>query len=170
MLSAPRSPWLSAAGGAAVAYVFVHVFPGLCAGQETVARAGWAWEGLLDRHVFLIALAGLLAGALSMGAGEYVSVRSQRELLEASTPDPQARAVLPQLDVNANELALVYRARGMAEADAVDGEGELRKSEKFDDGQRIAADATDGDDAETAALRGDHEPAENDTSVEHTGD
>ena len=60
ILSAPRSPWLSAAGGAAVAYVFVHVFPDLCAGQETVARTGWAWVGLLDRHVFLIALAGLL--------------------------------------------------------------------------------------------------------------
>ena len=60
LLSAPRSPLLSAAGGAATAYVFVHVFPGLCAGQEAVARAGWAWVGLLDRHVFLLALAGLL--------------------------------------------------------------------------------------------------------------
>jgi hypothetical protein len=53
-----------------------------------------------------------------MGAGEYVSVRSQRELLDASTPDPQAGAALPQLDVNANELALVYRARGMSESEA----------------------------------------------------
>jgi VIT1/CCC1 family predicted Fe2+/Mn2+ transporter len=48
-----------------------------------------------------------------MGAGEYVSVNSQRELLEASTPSPEAGDALPQLDVNANELALVYRARGM---------------------------------------------------------
>lgn len=65
-------------------------------------------------HAVLIAgLAGLLAGALSMGAGEYVSVRSQRELLEASTPDPRARSAVPHLDVNANELTLVYRARGM---------------------------------------------------------
>ena len=56
--------------------------------------------------VLLTGLAGLLAGALSMGAGEYVSVRSQRELLEASTPDPQASAALPHLDVDANELAL----------------------------------------------------------------
>ena len=38
--------------------------------------------------VLLTALAGLLAGALSMGAGEYISVRSQRELLAASTPGP----------------------------------------------------------------------------------
>jgi VIT1/CCC1 family predicted Fe2+/Mn2+ transporter len=53
-----------------------------------------------------------------MGAGEYVSVRSQRELLGASTPDPAARAAVPALDVDANELALVYRARGMSEAEA----------------------------------------------------
>ena len=69
--------------------------------------------GASARVVLLTGLAGLLAGALSMGAGEYVSVRSQRELLEASTPDPHAGAVLPHLDVDANELALVYRARGM---------------------------------------------------------
>ena len=53
-----------------------------------------------------------------MGAGEYVSVRSQRELLEASTPNLHTGAALPQLDVEANELALVYRARGMSEAEA----------------------------------------------------
>ncbi|GAA2352791.1 VIT1/CCC1 transporter family protein [Saccharopolyspora halophila] len=68
--------------------------------------------------VLLTGLAGLLAGALSMGAGEYISVRSQRELLAAARPDPQARAVVPYLDVDANELALVYRARGMSEDEA----------------------------------------------------
>ncbi len=64
--------------------------------------------------ILLTGIAGLLAGALSMGAGEYVSVRSQRELLAASTPDPQAQAIVPELDVDANELALLYRSRGMA--------------------------------------------------------
>ncbi|MBC7292114.1 MAG: VIT1/CCC1 transporter family protein, partial [Actinotalea sp.] len=44
--------------------------------------------GVSPETVLLTGLAGLLAGALSMGAGEYVSVRSQRELLEASRPDP----------------------------------------------------------------------------------
>jgi VIT1/CCC1 family predicted Fe2+/Mn2+ transporter len=47
-----------------------------------------------------------------------VSVRSQRELLEASRPGQAARAALPHLDVDANELALVYRARGMEPAEA----------------------------------------------------
>ncbi len=68
--------------------------------------------------VLLTGLAGLLAGALSMGAGEYISVRSQRELLAAAAPNPEARAVVPYLDVNANELGLVYRARGMSAEEA----------------------------------------------------
>ncbi len=77
-------------------------------------------SGVASGTVLLTGVAGLLAGALSMGAGEYVSVRSQRELLEASRPGPQARAALPHLDVDANELALVYRARGMAPEDAAE--------------------------------------------------
>ena len=68
--------------------------------------------------VLVTGVAGLLAGALSMAAGEYVSVRSQRELLEASIPDADAHESIPALDVDANELALVYRARGMAPAEA----------------------------------------------------
>jgi VIT1/CCC1 family predicted Fe2+/Mn2+ transporter len=70
-------------------------------------------SGVSNHTVLLSGLAGLLAGALSMGAGEYVSVRSQRELLEASQPSHEAGEALPHLDVDANELALVYRARGM---------------------------------------------------------
>lgn len=75
-------------------------------------------SGVPTDVILLTGLAGLLAGALSMGAGEYVSVRSQRELLEASTPDPDAHKVLPDLDFDANELALLYRTRGLGEGEA----------------------------------------------------
>jgi VIT1/CCC1 family predicted Fe2+/Mn2+ transporter len=75
-------------------------------------------SGVPTHVILLTGLAGLLAGALSMGAGEYVSVRSQRELLEASTPDPRANAIVPELDVNENELALLYRSRGMSVEEA----------------------------------------------------
>jgi VIT1/CCC1 family predicted Fe2+/Mn2+ transporter len=75
-------------------------------------------SGAAQHTVLLTGLAGLLAGALSMGAGEYVSVRSQRELLEASRPAQAAGDALASLDVDANELALVYRARGMDAAAA----------------------------------------------------
>lgn len=74
--------------------------------------------GVSTAVVLATGLAGLLAGALSMGAGEFVSVRSQRELLEASAPDPLARTAYPHLDLDANELALVYRARGEEPAQA----------------------------------------------------
>jgi VIT1/CCC1 family predicted Fe2+/Mn2+ transporter len=75
--------------------------------------------GVPNAVILATGLAGLLAGALSMGAGEFVSVRSQRELLEASAPDPGTHDALPHLDVDANELALVYRARGMTEEEAL---------------------------------------------------
>lgn len=71
--------------------------------------------GVASSVVLFTGIAGLLAGALSMGAGEYVSVRSQRELLNASRPTQVTLIAAPQLDLNANELVLVYRARGMTQ-------------------------------------------------------
>ncbi len=54
----PRSVWLSGAGGASVAYVFVHLLPELAEHQETLAEASAAL-GFLKAHVWLMALAGL---------------------------------------------------------------------------------------------------------------
>jgi len=86
--------------------------------------------GASSAGVVLTGLAGLLAGALSMGAGEFVSVRSQRELLAASAPDVRdADSVLRRLDVNANELALVLRARGVAADEAARRAAETLSSE-----------------------------------------
>jgi len=75
--------------------------------------------GAATGTVLFTGLAGLLAGALSMGAGEYVSVRSQRELLAGSAPSDAANSAVGALDVDANELALIYRARGMGEVTAL---------------------------------------------------
>ena len=56
--------------------------------------------------------AGLLAGALSMAAGEYVSVRSQREFYEYQIAlEREELAEYP--DAEAEELALIYNARGL---------------------------------------------------------
>jgi VIT1/CCC1 family predicted Fe2+/Mn2+ transporter len=94
---------------------------------------GISGSGASNQFVLLTGLAGLLAGALSMGAGEYVSVRSQRELLEASNPAASARDAVPELDVNANELSLVYRARGMSEEDADARAAEVLGGRNFGD-------------------------------------
>ena len=69
--------------------------------------------GVSSGFVLFSGIAGLLAGALSMGAGEFVSVRSQRELLAATEANEDAHAAAGDLDIDENELALVYRARGM---------------------------------------------------------
>lgn len=62
--------------------------------------------------ILLSGLAGLLAGAFSMAAGEYVSVRSQRELYEYQIE--QERAELEQYpEEEAEELALILSARGL---------------------------------------------------------
>ena len=88
-------------------------------GRNLSLVLGVVGGGASTTTVLLTGLAGLLSGALSMGAGEYVSVRSQRELLAASSPDvSDAHTVLPRLDLDANELALVYRARGYSADEA----------------------------------------------------
>ncbi|EXF26079.1 membrane protein [Nesterenkonia sp. AN1] len=79
---------------------------------------GMGGTGVGTGVILLTGIAGLLAGALSMAAGEYVSVRSQRELLDATRPTQVTLRAAPDLDFDHNELILVYRARGMSEADA----------------------------------------------------
>jgi VIT1/CCC1 family predicted Fe2+/Mn2+ transporter len=57
-------------------------------------------------------VAGLLAGALSMAAGEYMSVRSQREMYEYQI-GLEKDELDEYPDEEAEELALIYEARGM---------------------------------------------------------
>ncbi|WP_314195327.1 VIT1/CCC1 transporter family protein [uncultured Arthrobacter sp.] len=75
---------------------------------------GMAATGVGSGVVLLSGISGLLAGAFSMGAGEFVSVRSQRELLDATRPTQVTLVAAPQLDIEHNELLLVYLARGMS--------------------------------------------------------
>ena len=67
--------------------------------------------------IVLAGLAGLLAGAFSMGAGEYISVTSQRELFEREIA-LEAEEIEAMPDEEANELALIYRAKGVGQAEA----------------------------------------------------
>jgi len=68
--------------------------------------------GVAPQIVLFTGLAGLLAGALSMAAGEYVSVRSQRELFEYQI-GLEADELRKYPEAEAEELALIYIARGM---------------------------------------------------------
>ena len=67
--------------------------------------------------VLLAGIAGLLAGAFSMAAGEYVSMQSQRELFERQIALERAELEAMPEEEQA-ELAQVYRAKGFTEAEA----------------------------------------------------
>src|SRR5262249_19623977 len=67
--------------------------------------------------IVLSGAAGLLAGAFSMAAGEYVSVRSQREMFEKQiSAERDELAQYPAEE--AAEVALIYEARGLPRRDA----------------------------------------------------
>jgi VIT1/CCC1 family predicted Fe2+/Mn2+ transporter len=73
---------------------------------------GVAGAGADPRTVVLAGVAGLAAGAFSMAVGEYVSVRSQRELYEHQIA--LERDELQQYpEAEAQELALIYAAKGV---------------------------------------------------------
>jgi vacuolar iron transporter family protein len=104
----------SSLGGTLRAAVF-GVNDGLISNVSLVL--GVAGAGAGSRYVLTTGAAGLLAGALSMAAGEYVSVRSQREMYEYQMAlEREELAEYPQEE--AEELALIYQARGVDLAQA----------------------------------------------------
>jgi VIT1/CCC1 family predicted Fe2+/Mn2+ transporter len=71
-----------------------------------------------DHNVILLAgSAGLLAGAFSMASGEYLSVRSQRELYEYQI-DLERSELMEYPQEEAAELALIYEAKGIGREEA----------------------------------------------------
>jgi VIT1/CCC1 family predicted Fe2+/Mn2+ transporter len=73
---------------------------------------GVAGAGASSGTILLAGVAGLLAGAFSMAAGEYVSMRSQREMYEYQIALEKAELeAYPEEE--AEELALIYEARGV---------------------------------------------------------
>ncbi len=85
--------------------------------SNTALVMGFAGSGV-DRGVVLFAgIAGLLAGAFSMAAGEYVSVASQRDLFKREL-DMEAQELATKPEEERKELELIYRAKGMDRATA----------------------------------------------------
>jgi len=98
------------AGGNLRAAVF-GVNDGLLSNTSLILGMAGASTG--TEMIVMAGIAGLLAGALSMAAGEYVSMRSQRELFEYQIDLERAEfAMFPEEEVE--ELAVIYAARGMS--------------------------------------------------------
>jgi VIT1/CCC1 family predicted Fe2+/Mn2+ transporter len=115
MLAGPTSPH-ETRGSSVLRPTVFGVTDGLVANVSLIMGvAGAASE---DPHAIVLAgIAGLVAGSFSMAVGEYVSVRSQRELL-----DYQVELQRQQLQhAPAEERAIlveIYRSRGLSRADA----------------------------------------------------
>lgn len=85
--------------------------------SNTCLVMGVAGAAAAPDIILLSGIAGLLAGAFSMAAGEYISMLSQREMFEyqiAQEADELERYPAEE----AEELALIYEARGIPRKDA----------------------------------------------------
>jgi len=102
-------------GGAARAAVF-GVSDGLVSNLALVL--GMAGAGPAPSVVRLAGLVGLVGGAFSMAAGEYVSMKAQKELLEREL-ELERVEIARRPENERRELAQIYRSRGVA-ADAAD--------------------------------------------------
>lgn len=85
--------------------------------SNTALIAGVAGGGADSNTVILAGMAGLVAGAVSMATGEYVSVASQTELTRAEI-EVEKREIARVPEAEEAELAAMYRARGVDEATA----------------------------------------------------
>ncbi len=96
-------------GGTARAAVF-GVSDGLVSNVALIIGiAGASTDGSLVR---LAGISGLLAGAISMAAGEWVSVRAYNELVEREL-EIERRSLAENPEAEKRELAAIYRERGL---------------------------------------------------------
>jgi VIT1/CCC1 family predicted Fe2+/Mn2+ transporter len=108
--------WHRAGRSGTLRAVIFGVSDGLVSNLALVMGVAGASQGE-GSFVLLAGIAGLLAGAFSMAAGEYISMQSQRELFERQIALERAELEAMPEEEEA-ELALVYQAKGFTEAEA----------------------------------------------------
>jgi VIT1/CCC1 family predicted Fe2+/Mn2+ transporter len=116
---ASREKWHRAGRSGMLRAVIFGVSDGLVSNLALVmgvAAAGTAAGGT-GNFVLLAGVAGLLAGAFSMAAGEYISMQSQRELFERQIALERAELEAMPEEEEA-ELAAVYQAKGFTAEEA----------------------------------------------------
>jgi VIT1/CCC1 family predicted Fe2+/Mn2+ transporter len=85
--------------------------------SNTALVMGFAGSGAARSTILLAGVAGLLAGAFSMAAGEYVSMSSQREMYEREIA-LESEELTENPAEERDELVLLYRAKGLDRAQA----------------------------------------------------
>jgi vacuolar iron transporter family protein len=103
------------AGGNALRAAVLGANDGLVSNLALVM--GVAGADLPGRTILITGVAGLLAGSFSMALGEWLSVKSSRELYEHQMRT-EAAEIEASPEEEAEELALIYQARGMEERES----------------------------------------------------
>jgi VIT1/CCC1 family predicted Fe2+/Mn2+ transporter len=85
--------------------------------SNTSLVMGFAGSGAAGSTILFAGLAGLFAGAFSMAVGEYISMRGQREAYEREIA-LEAEELRDDPEAETEELALIYRAKGLNAAEA----------------------------------------------------
>ena len=112
-----REPWHRSGGGGTLRASIFGISDGLVSNAALVFGVAGATTSGQGSFVVLAGVAGLLAGAFSMAAGEYVSMRSQTEVLERQIELERAELeAMPEEEEK--EIAAIYRSRGFGEAEA----------------------------------------------------
>ncbi len=75
-------------------------------------------------------IAGIVAGALSMAAGEYVSVSTQRDI-EKALLEKERQELIDNPEEELEELKLLYQAKGLTEGTALIVAKELTEHDAF---------------------------------------
>ena len=117
---------MSKASGNALRAAVLGANDGLLSNLSLVM--GVAGANLAPREIIITGMAGLLAGAGSMALGEWLSVQSSRELYEKQI-GIEAAEIRAQPEEEAEELALIYQAKGLTEAHAREVAARLMESE-----------------------------------------
>ncbi len=104
-----------AIGGNAMRAAVLGVNDGLVSNLSLVM--GVAGADLSSQAILITGLAGLLAGACSMAMGEWLSVRSSSELSQRQI-DIEAEELREKPEEEAEEMALIYQAKGLPEVEA----------------------------------------------------
>ncbi len=104
-----------AVGGNALRAAVLGANDGLVSNTSLVT--GVAGASFTASAVLLSGLAGLLAGAISMALGEWLSVQSSRELHQSQI-ESEREEILTMPEAEAEELALIYQAKGMSQEEA----------------------------------------------------
>lgn len=104
-----------ASGGNALRAAVLGANDGLVSNLSLVM--GVAGAELSGSAILITGLAGLLAGAFSMALGEWLSVQSSRELYQHQL-EIEREEIAHAPDEEAEELALIYQARGLNEGQA----------------------------------------------------